>query len=82
MASAFFLYESVILIDNLENGKNYLWTILCIKIKTSEGCNEVETQQGAEGCCALAPGYTTHIVVAEAAKYSFELLIHPPYSPD
>ena len=44
--------DRVIMIDNLKKGKNYHWIVLCIRINTTEGSNQIEMRREEEGRCA------------------------------
>lgn len=86
MASVFWDSEGVIMIDYLEKGKTIngeYYASELTKLKTA--IKEKRRGKLRAGVLLLqdnAPAHTAQVAVAEAAKCGFELLPHPPYSPD
>jgi histone-lysine N-methyltransferase SETMAR len=86
MASVFWDSEGVIVVDYLEHGHTITgeyYSQLLIRLR--EAIKQKRRGKLSRGVIMLqdnAPAHTSHVATATIDQCSFELLPHPPYSPD
>lgn len=86
MASVFWDSDGIIMIDYLENGKTITgdyYASLLVKLRIA--IKEKRRGKLGKGVLLLhdnAPSHTSHAAVSTAEQCGFEILPHPPYSPD
>ena len=85
MASIFWDNQGVIMVDYLEQGRNFKGCILCRQIEVAMTRNHKKSR-GKLTCGVLllqdnAPAHTSQGVMTAATECGFEILPHSPYFP-